>query len=147
MEHSDTIEGKTYKLYSLAIFKWDETKPICLVKGFKLNWFSNMVNAESHFLKEISTIVKNIPPGTKATIDIKDAVGQLCYCFVEVSGDKVAAVAITDDKYPDDAAYMGVNKLLMDFRDHFDENSHLYMEATESTKLEYPKLAEFLAKW
>ena len=43
---------------------------------------------------------------------------------------------------------MGVNKLLMDFRDHFDENSHLYMEATESTnQLVYPKLAEFLDKW
>ena len=147
MEHSDSMEGKTYNLYCLAIFKWDETKPICLVKGFKLNWLSNMINGESHFLNEISTIVKKIPPGTKIAIDIKDSVGQVCYCFVEVSKDKVAAVAVTDDKYPDEVAYLAINKLLMNFREHFDDNSDLYMEATESTKLEYPKLADFLTQW
>ena len=42
---------------------------------------------------------------------------------------------------------MAINNLMMDFRDQFDDNSHVYMEATESTKIEYPKLAEFLAKW
>ena len=147
MEHSDSIEGNTYKLYCLAIFKWDETKPICLVKGFKLKWLSNMINGESYFLNEISSIVKKIPPGTKIAIDIKDSVGQVCFCFVEVSKDKVAAVAVTDDKYPDEVAYLGINKLLMNFREHFDENSDLYMEATESTKLEYPKLAELLVLW
>ena len=98
-------------------------------------------------MNETSTIVKKLVPGTKTVINIKDALGSVCCCFVEVTRDNVAGVAITDDKYPDEAAFMAVSNMLMDFRHEFDKKSHEYMEATESTKIEYKKIEVFLTEW
>ena len=40
-------------------------------------------------------------PGYLGKETIKDVLGNVCHCYVMVSLDKAAVVAITDDKYPD----------------------------------------------
>ena len=61
-----------------------------------------------------------------------------------VSLDNVGVVAITDDKYPDQAAFLAVFNLLMDFREKLPDS---YQEATETTRVSYARLSECLTKW
>ncbi len=80
------------------------------------------------------------PTGSKAAVNIKDANGNNRCVFIQVTVDKVAAVALANEFYPNAASFYALTKLLMNFKDHFSKNTHLYEDATKDTKLEYPKL-------
>ena len=42
-------------------------------------------------------VVQSCPPGSKAAVDIKDANGKAKCVFIQVTIDKVAAVALCND--------------------------------------------------
>ena len=83
-------------------------------------------------------IVQSCHPGSKAAVDIKDANKVTKCVFVQVTIDKLAAVALCNDKYLNAASYYALSKLLMDFKEHFAENPEIYEDATHDTELDYP---------
>ena len=75
------------KLFILAVYKWDEHEPIRLAYAEDLESYQyfERKNVRSDLQTKCSTIVQNVPPGTKSTLDIKDAYNKDLFCFVEVS--------------------------------------------------------------
>ena len=139
---STTPGEKPSKLYSLSIFKWDESHPVQVAhhEDMEEYLFYERKKVRKHFDEQIRMVVMSCPAGSKAAVDIKDANGKDRCIFIQVTVDKVAAVALANEFYPNAASSYALTKLLLDFKDHFSENSHLYEDATEDTELEYPKL-------
>ena len=54
---------------------------------------------------------------------------------------------ITDNEYPERAAYMLLNNLILDFREYFAADPSMYENAVTDLKLPYPNIDEFLKKW
>ena len=54
---------------------------------------------------------------------------------------------MTDAEYPEKAAFILINTVLMDFRETFAQDSSVYMYPTSDQKLPYPALETFLRKW
>ena len=75
------------KLFTLAVYKWDEHEPIRLAYAEDLESyiFFERKKVRPDLETKCSTIVQNVPPGTKSTLDIKDAYNKDRFCFVEVS--------------------------------------------------------------
>ena len=70
-----------------------------------------------------------------------------CHCWTTADG--ISATAITDMEYPERAAYMLLNNLILDFRDYFAADPSVYENAVADLvgKLPYPNLAILLKKW
>lgn len=54
---------------------------------------------------------------------------------------------MTDPEYPERAAFILINTLLMDFREYFKNNPGEYELATSDKNLKFPVMAEYLQKW
>ena len=67
-----------------------------------------------------------------------------CHCWTTAYG--ISATAITDNEYPEKAAYILLNNLILDFREYFAADPSVYENAVRdiSDQLPYPNLAEFL---
>ena len=86
-------------------------------------------------------------PGSKATISLENDVGK-CHCWTTADG--ISATAITDPEYPERAAFILLNNLLLDFREYFAADPSVYQDAVldmTGNKLPYPNMKEFIAKW
>ena len=59
-------------------------------------------------------IAGRTPPALKASIALEENVG-VCYCWTTT--DKISITAICDNDYPEKAAFLMMNKLLMEFRE------------------------------
>ena len=70
-----------------------------------------------------------------------------CYCWTTADG--ISATAICDNEYPERAAYMLLNNLILDFREYFAADPSVYEDAVTDLvgKLPYPNIEEFLKKW
>ena len=71
-----------------------------------------------------------------------------CHCWTTADG--ISATAITDAEYPERAAFILLNNLLLDFREYFAADPTMYTEAVVDMtggKLPYPNIADFLKKW
>ena len=134
------------KLIALHIFKWSEEDPVLLCSELELSqlWFYQKGMAKEHINFNSRTIASRIPPGNKASVNLENNVG-VCYCYTTKDG--LTATAITDNEYPEKAAFILLNNLLMDFRETFAANSRLYEEATHDAGLKYENLEIFLKKW
>ena len=84
-----------------------------------------------------------IPPGNKSTTVLEQNIGN-CYCWTTADG--ISATAICDNEYPEKAAYMLLNNLILDFREYFAADPSVYEDAVTdlSGKLPYPNITEFL---
>lgn len=87
---------------------------------------------------------RRVTPGNKATISLENNIG-FCYCWTTKDG--LSATAITDNEYPEKAAFILLNNLLMDFRETFADNPSIYENATEDGTVKYENLEVFLKKW
>ena len=109
------------RLIALHIFKWNEEEPtmLCSEMDLSMLWFYQKGIAKDHINFNSRTIASRIPPGSKASVNLEDNVG-VCYCWT--TKDKISATAITDNEYPEKAAFILLNNLLMDFREYFAAN-------------------------
>ena len=71
----------------------------------------------------------------------------MCHCWC--THDGLSATAITDNEYPERAAYILLNNLLLDFRDYFSADPSVYENAVRDLNkdLPYPNISDFLKKW
>ena len=71
-----------------------------------------------------------------------------CHCWTTADG--ISATAITDAEYPERAAFILLNNLLLDFREYFAADPEVYTEAVQDMtggKLPYPNISQFLKTW
>jgi synaptobrevin family protein YKT6 len=107
-------------------------------------WFYQKGVAKEHIKFNSRTIAGRIPPGNKASVTLENDIG-VCYCYT--TKDNISATAITDKDYPEKAAFILLNNLIMDFRETFSSNPAVYEGVTSDVELPYPKINEFLNKW
>ena len=90
-------------------------------------------------------VASRIFPGNKARVKIDESIGGVCYCLTTI--DYIAATCITDMDYPEKAADILLNKLIMDFRDHFSDDPEIYENVTHDISLRYENIENFLKEW
>ena len=72
-------------------------------------------------------LFSRIPPGSKAGVALEEEIG-ICYCWTTQDGlsckDTVNTIGtvITDKEYPEKAAFILINNVLLEFRDLFAGN-------------------------
>jgi len=134
------------KLIALHIFRWAEEDPVLLCSEMDLSmlWFYQKGMAKEHINFNSRTVASRIPPGNKASVSLEED-QFICYCWTTKDG--LSATAITDKEYPEKAAFILLNNLLMDFREHFSSDPYQYEETKGEANLNYENLAIFLKKW
>uniref|UniRef100_A0A7S3CQ28 Synaptobrevin-like protein n=1 Tax=Strombidium rassoulzadegani TaxID=1082188 RepID=A0A7S3CQ28_9SPIT len=102
--------------------------------------------AKEHINFNSRLISGRVEPGNKTTTSLDQNIGQ-CHCWTTADG--ISATAITDNEYPERAAYLLLNNLILDFRDYFAADPSVYENAVcdLSGKLPYPNIKDFLQKW
>ena len=70
-----------------------------------------------------------------------------CHCWTTADG--ISATAITDNEYPEKAAYILLNNLILDFREYFAGDPSVYENAVRDIydQLPYPNISQFIKKW
>lgn len=135
------------RLIALHIFRWNEEDPalLCSEMDLSMLWFYQKGMAKEHINFNSRTIASRIPPGNKASVSLENNVG-VCYCWTTKDG--LSATAITDNEYPERAAFILLNNLLMDFRETFADRPEVYEESKGGDNtLRYENLEVFLRKW
>jgi synaptobrevin family protein YKT6 len=134
------------KLIAIHIFKWDQEQPVLLCSELDLSmlWFYQKGMAKEHINFNSRMIASRIPPGNKASVTLENNIG-LCYCYT--TKDNISATCITDAEYPEKAAFILLNNIIMDFRETFSSNPEVYENATSDISLKYDSLEVFLKKW
>lgn len=100
--------------------------------------------AKEHINFNSRTIAGRIPPGNKCSVSLENNVG-VCHCWTTKDG--LSCTVITDNEYPEKAAFILINNILMDFRETFAANPSVYENATSDANLKYENLEIFLKKW
>jgi len=134
------------RLIALHIFKWQEDEPLLLCSQMDLSmlYFYQKGMAKEHINFNSRMIAGRIPPGNKASVTLENNLG-VCYCHT--TKDNISATAITDAEYPEKAAFILLNNLLMDFRETFSGDPSVYENASADSNLKYGNLEIFLKKW
>ena len=102
--------------------------------------------AKEHINFNSRFISGRIEPGNKSTTNLENNAGK---CHVWTTADGISATAITDNEYPERAAYLLLNNLILDFREYFAADPAVYENAVTDmhTKIQYPNIKDFLKKW
>ena len=135
------------KLIALHLFKWDEEEPtlLCSEMDLSMLWFYQKGMAKEHINFNSRTIASRIPPGSKASVSLENNVGT-CFCYTTKDG--LSATAITDTEYPEKAAFILLNNLIMDFRETYADNPYVYEEQKGGdANIRYENMEIFLKKW
>ena len=135
------------KLIAIHIFRWNEDEPalLCSEMDLSMLWFYQKGMAKEHINFNSRTIASRIPPGNKASVSLENNVG-VCYCWTTKDG--ISATAITDNEYPEKAAFIMLNNLIMDFRETFANDPNVFEESKgEPAQVRYENLEIFLKKW
>ena len=88
-------------------------------------------------------ISSRTPPGNKQTIVLEDGVG-VCYSWTTQDG--LSATAVCDKEYPERAAFIMLNKLMMEFREEFGQNQQVET-SNKDLALKWPQLELYLKEW
>ena len=100
--------------------------------------------AKDHINFNSRMISGRIPPGNKASVTLENNIG-ICYCYT--TKDNISATVITDTEYPEKAAFILLNNIIMDFRETFAANPAVYEDVEADVTLKYENLEIFLKKW
>ena len=102
--------------------------------------------AKQHIDFNSRLISGRIPPGNKSGVSLENDSGK-CYCYTSLDG--ISATAITDNEYPEQAAFIMLNTLILDFRDHFARDPSVYENAVSDLagKLPYDQIDVLIKKW
>lgn len=104
-------------------------------------WFYQRGIAKEHINFNSRVIAGRIPPGNQASIMLEQGIG-VCHCWT--SHDGISVTAMTDQEYPEKAAYSLLNKIIMEFRDQYGGGLD---KITEDTTLKFPSLEQYLKDW
>ena len=89
-----------------------------------------------------------IPPNNRSVINLEQNAAK-CYCYCTTDG--ISAVAITDNDYPENSAYIMLNSLVIEFRDHYASDASVYedavMDIDEKIKPEFDQIDQYIKKW
>ena len=134
------------RLISIHLYKWaaEDAKLWCSEMNLNDLWFYQRGIAKDLINFNACTIAGRIPLGNKASITLENDVG-VCHCWVTQDG--IAATAMTDNEYPERAAYTLLNKLIMEFRDAFEKQGILKSEPIPNKPLKFPAMELFLRDW
>lgn len=83
--------------------------------------------AKEHINFNSRTIAGRIPPGNRASVSLENNIG---FCFCWTTKDGLSATAITDNEYPEKAAFILINNLLMEFREKYSADPSVYENVT-----------------
>jgi synaptobrevin family protein YKT6 len=86
-------------------------------------WFYQRAMAKEHINFNSRLIAGRTQPGSKCTITLEQDIGN-CHCWTTADG--ISATAITDMEYPERAAFILLNNLLLDFREYFAADPSVY---------------------
>ena len=111
------------KLIALHIFRWAEEDPVLLCSEMDLSmlYFYQKGMAKEHINFNARMIASRIPPGNKASVSLENNAG-VCYCWTTKDG--LSATAVTDNEYPERAAFILLNNIIMDFRESFSNDPY-----------------------
>ena len=92
-----------------------------------------------NLINKLNVNYRRIPPGSKSTTTLENDIGK-CHCLTTADG--ISATAITDNEYPERAAYLLLNNLMLDYREYFANDPSVYEEAVADLngKLPYPNI-------
>jgi hypothetical protein len=109
-------------------------------------WFYQRGMAKELINFNSRLISGRIDPGNKASTSLEQDMGK-CHCWT--TSDGISATAITDNGYPENAASILLDNILLDFREYFASDPSLFENAVKGMvgALPYPNLPEFLKKW
>ena len=107
-------------------------------------WFYQRGIAKDLINFNSQTIAGRIPLGNKASITLENDVGK-CHCWVTQDG--IAATAMTDNEYPERAAYTLLNKLIMDFKEEFAGKDILRKDYAGDCAVKFPAMEVYLRDW
>mmetsp|Transcript_102823 Transcript_102823/g.142205 ORF Transcript_102823/g.142205 Transcript_102823/m.142205 type:complete len:170 (+) Transcript_102823:127-636(+) len=99
--------------------------------------------AKEHITFNSRTIAGRIPPGNKASIGLENNIG-MCFCWT--TKDEISVTAMTDNDYPENAAFILINNIIMQFRDAFGKNGTLD-SINRDTDLKWGELEVFHKNW
>ncbi len=134
------------KLIAIHLFKWaeEETVLLCSEMDLSMLWFYQKGMAKEHINFNSRMIASRIPPGNKASVTLENNIG-ICYCYT--TKDNISATCITDGDYPEKAAFILLNNIIMDFRETFSSNPSVYEDAKSDAGLKFDALEVYLKKW
>ena len=111
------------RLVSLSIYKHtgEESLLLCQELDLTMLWFYQRGMAKEHVMFNSRLVSTKTPPSTKQEIFLED-IG-VCYCWTTADG--ISATAICDKEYPERAAFVMLNKLMMEFREQCCSNGEI----------------------
>ena len=131
------------RLVAIHIYKWINEAPalLCYEMNLDMLWFYQRGVAKEHIMFNTRLIAGRTPPGTKQSISLED-VG-VCHCWTTTDG--ITATVVSDNEYPDKAAFIMMNKVLMEFREQFASSGVL--ETTKDQPVKFASLEKYLQEW
>lgn len=135
------------RLIALHIFKWrqndaGEGESTLLANEMDLSmlYFFQRGMAKEHVNFNARLISSRTPTNNKQAIVLEEGIG-VCYCWT--AGDGLSATAVCDKEYPERAAFILLNKIMMEFRETFGDNQ-LVDTSRKDLNLKWPQLEVYL---
>jgi len=106
------------RLVSIHMFRWIGEAPVMLCQEMDLNmlWFYQRGMAREHITFQTRYAAGKCNPGTKMSLSMEQDLGML-YCWTTT--DNISCAVVCDKEYPEKAAFIMLNKLIMEFREQF----------------------------
>ena len=118
------------KLIAIHIYKWQESNSLMLAYDIDVNmlWFYQRGMAKELINFNSRLISGRVDPGNKASTSLEQDIG-VCHCWTTQDG--ISATCITDNEYPEKAAYILLNNIILDFREYFAADPSMYENAVK----------------
>lgn len=133
------------RLVSIHIYRWHQESSVLLCHEMDLNmlWFYQRGMAREHITFNTRLISGRCAPGTKASISLEQDLG-MCYCWTTTDG--ISATVCCDNEYPERAAFIMLNKLMMEFREQF-KGTGVIENAKSDNAVKFAPLEKYLQEW
>ena len=92
---------------------------LCSEVDLSMLYFFQRGMAKEHINFNSRLISSRTPPNVRQATVLENEIG-FCYSWTTVDG--LSATAICDKDYPEKAAFICLNKLMMEFREEFGKN-------------------------
>lgn len=134
------------RIISMHLMKWAEDNSLFLSSVDDLSFVSWL---QRSFYREgvrfgARTACNRTKIGEPLSISLNNKEGKTNEgkCSIYVNKDKLAALVITDDDYPERVAFMIVSKLLKEFQEKY--STERINEVTKDEDLPFPQLQEYI---
>lgn len=131
------------RLIAIHIYKWDKENAMLLCNEQNLQdlWFYQRGIAKDLINFNSRLIATRTPPGNQQSIQLEQGIG---FCHTWTTTDLISVTAMTDPEYPEKAAFLLINKVIMEFREQHGKGLDMISKDTE---IKFPPLEAFLKDW